>query len=119
MKTTIIKSVLGAAILFASLALNANAGPGPQMFEPVKTMKQAAKLKAGTTIAISCGNCGGISTIAVDEGRSYLRGFTCPMCKHAFHVLQPGGGGRAAAQGQLVYVDSEEHYAHLAAAHLK
>ena len=121
MKTNISKTlgVLAAAILLASLAPHAIAGPDPQMFRPVTTMKKAESLKVGTTLAISCGNCGGVSTITVDQGRSYLRGFTCPMCKREFHVLQPGGGARAAAQGQFVYVDKAEHFAHLAAATLK
>lgn len=106
-------AILSAALF---LALNAaQAGPGPQaMYRPVMSMKEARALPVGETIAISCGNCGGVSTYVVDKDRSYLKGYTCPMCKREYHVTQPGGGGRAAAMGHFVYVDKGESVAHLA-----
>jgi len=101
---------VGAAAMI--LAPNVQAGPGPrQVFTPVKTMKQAQALKPGTQIAISCGNCGGISTLTVDDDRSFMKGVTCPSCKHVFRIM-PGGGGRSADQFTLV--DKYGQLAHLA-----
>jgi hypothetical protein len=107
-------AVLSAALLLAVNA--AQAGPGPhELYHPVMSMKVARALPVGETIAISCGNCGGVSAYIVDKDRSYLHGFTCPLCKREFHVSQPGGGGRAVAMGHFVYVDKGESVAHLAA----
>jgi predicted RNA-binding Zn-ribbon protein involved in translation (DUF1610 family) len=100
-----------AAVFAITLASEAQAGPGPQqVFTPVKTMKQAQSLRPGSRIAISCGNCGGITTYTVDEGRSYLKGYTCPSCKRVYRVM-PGGGGRAVDQFTLA--DKYGQIAHL------
>ena len=104
---------LGGALLLAALAPAAQAGPGAQVFQPVKTMKQAEKLPVGATIAVSCGNCGSVTITKVDSGRSYLHGYSCPLCKRKFHVLQPGGGGRSTAMGEFVYEDEAGAKAHL------
>jgi hypothetical protein len=110
-------SAAAAIVLFASAA---QAGPGPhQMYYPVKTQKQAQNLQVGQRIAISCGNCGGVTTITVDKDRSYLRGFACPLCKREFRIVQPGGGGRADAIGRFVYVDEASHIARLSAMHVE
>jgi hypothetical protein len=108
-------SAFAAAVFALALATDAQAGPGPQqVFMPVRTMKQAQSLPVGTPITFSCGNCGAAVTTTVTADRSYLTGFTCPGCKHTFHVLSPGGGGK----GTEVYtlVDNDGHLAHLAAA---
>jgi hypothetical protein len=105
---------LVAAAFVVAITSGAQAGPGPQqVFTPVKTMKQAQSLKVGARIAVSCGNCGGVTTLTVDDERSYLRGFTCPSCKRAYHIM-PGGGGRAA--DQLAYVDKAGQFARLSVA---
>ena len=102
-----------AAVFAVGLASEAQAGPGPQqIFAPVKTMKQAQGLAPGSRIAISCGNCSGVTTYVVDKERSYMQGFTCPSCKRVYRVM-PGGSGRAALQFTLA--DKEGHIAHLLA----
>jgi hypothetical protein len=100
-----------AAVFAIALASEAQAGPGPQqVFTPVKTMKQAQSLMPGSRIAISCGNCSGITTYVVDEERSHMKGFTCPSCNRVYRVT-PGGGGRAADQFTLA--DKYGQIAHL------
>lgn len=89
-----VASLAAIALLFGGFTSTASAGPGPMMFHPVKSAKEAGKLKEGTQIAISCGKCHGISVMTVDKDRSYLQGYTCPMCKVTFKTIMPGGGGR-------------------------
>ncbi len=106
--------VLAAAMVFASFAPQASAGPGPQqVFHPVTSMKMAASIPVGGMIAISCGKCNGVAMMAVDKDRSYMTGFKCPSCGRKFHVVSPGGGGK----GTDIYVleDADKHAAHLSA----
>ena len=105
-------AALATAILIASFALEAHAGPGNQQtYRPVTTMTVAASIPMGETITVSCGNCNGVTMMTVDKDRSYLKGFTCPSCKRKFRVISPGGGGK----GTDIYVleDADKHLAHL------
>jgi hypothetical protein len=117
MKTsTFLKSVslLAAALCVAGFTATATAGPGPMMFHPVKSEKEAAKLKVGSQIAVSCGNCGGITVTTVDAERSYLKSYTCAGCKKTFSTIMPGGGGRGTF-GSFGYSDGSGHFATLTA----
>lgn len=112
---TKIASLLTAALFLASLTATATAGPGSVMaFHAVPSEKAASKLKVGSQIAVSCDQCHGISVMAVDAERSYLRTYTCPMCKLKFTTLMPGGGGRGTV-GSYSYSDGAGHTAHLTA----
>jgi predicted RNA-binding Zn-ribbon protein involved in translation (DUF1610 family) len=114
MKTNIISILFGALLTFGVIT-SAVAGPGPQLiFTPVKTMKQAERIKPGETIAFSCGNCGSVSVTVADKDRSYLRGYTCNMCKKKF-VLRDNAHGQA--QGSFIYEDDEKHFATLLQKH--
>jgi hypothetical protein len=100
------------AVVFAvALAAEAQAGPGPQqVFMAVHTMKQAEGLKVGTPIYFSCGNCGAIMSTVVTADRSYLKGFTCAGCKHTFHVVSPGGGGKGTEVYSLADSSNQRGY---------
>ncbi len=106
--------LLVTAFFTMASASETKAGPGPQqVFTPVKTMKEALSIKAGTPIAISCGNCGNVTVFKADEEHSYMKGYTCPSCKRVYRVM-PGGGGRAA--DQFVLADKYGQIARLSAA---
>ena len=111
-----IVSFLAAALLLAGLIPTATAGPDPMMFHPVKSAKEAGKLKVGSQIAVNCGSCNGVSVATVDADRTYLRSFKCPMCKKTFTTIMPGGGGRGTV-GSYSYSDGAGHTATLTAHH--
>ncbi|MEP6669008.1 MAG: hypothetical protein ABJF10_07650 [Chthoniobacter sp.] len=103
--------VLFAALFVTGLVAQAQAGPGIQSFAPVKTMKEAKAIKPGTTIAISCGNCGITSVFTAGEDRSYLHGYTCTHCKAKFVARMVGGRGTTVPT--FVYEDDAGHQSKL------
>jgi predicted RNA-binding Zn-ribbon protein involved in translation (DUF1610 family) len=112
-RTSISKTLRGlfAAFLVSVIVTQAQAGPGPQAFTPVKTAKQAESIKEGDRIAFHCGNCGTVTVLTVDKERSFLRGYTCPKCKLKFVMHQVGGQGGSV--GSYVYEDGAGHSAKL------
>src|SRR5271154_5128118 len=121
-KTNMKKHILGnvirgflVVIVVSFFGASAIAGPGPmQTYVPVKTMKQAAAIKPGEKVAITCGKCGGVTTFTVGEDRSFLQGFVCPNCKTKFvSRVNPHGG----AIGSFEYDDDDGHVSRLALMH--
>jgi hypothetical protein len=101
--------LITAACLFA--ATSAFAGPGPQpIYVPVKA-KEVAKIKPGTRLAVTCGQCHAVLGFTADESKSYEKGFTCPGCKKKFVRREIGGHGTTV--GTYVYVDADGHEATL------
>lgn len=48
-------------------------------------------------IAIACGGCGAIETMVADKDQSYLRDYTCDVCKKKLVVrTDPDGGDHGA-----------------------
>ena len=111
MKTNIITRILFSALLTFGVVAPALAGPGPhESYTPVATMKKAESIKPGARIAIECGACGAIATMTADKEKSYLHGFTCPVCKKKFVIqTDPHGGIR----GSYVCTDDAGHQAKL------
>ncbi len=104
-----------AALFVSTLAAQAQAGPGiHETFTPVKTMKQAEAIKPGTRLAVSCGNCGGVSIFTAGEDRSYLKSYTCPACKAKFVARMIGGRGTTVST--FVYEDKTGGQAKLSVA---
>ena len=96
---------LGAAMAALIIAASpAFAGPGPQVFVPVKTAAQAEALPANTKIALTCPSCGAVSVTSVDKNKSYMHSFNCPSCKHTF-ALESVGSGKAQS-GKLTCKDT-------------
>jgi predicted RNA-binding Zn-ribbon protein involved in translation (DUF1610 family) len=62
-----------------------------EIYAPVSTPQQARSIKPGTRVAFVCGACGAVTSMTVGKDRSYLHGFTCPVCKRKF-VTQSFGG---------------------------
>ena len=101
-----------AALFVTGLAAQAHAGPGiREMYAPVKTMKQAEAIKPGTRLAVSCGNCGGVTVFTAGEDRSYLHGYTCAHCKAKFVARMVGGRGTTVPT--FVYEDDAGHQSKL------
>ncbi len=93
-----------AALFVLTIVAQAQAGPGQHVsYAPVKTMKQAEAINPGTRLAVSCGNCGGVTVFTAGEDRSYVRSDTCPTCKTKFVARIVGGRGTTVAT--FVYED--------------
>lgn len=86
-------------------ANSVQAGPGPQVYVPVKTQKQLDALKPNTKITIACSDCGAVMVTKVKKDRSNLHKFECPVCKHSFEIT-PVAGGKATS-ARLVCRDSK------------
>jgi predicted RNA-binding Zn-ribbon protein involved in translation (DUF1610 family) len=80
-----------------------------QTFTPVKTMKEAEAIKPGEKIAISCANCGSVTTITVGKDRSFLKGYVCDQCKKKFTTVSNPHGGTIG----FYYEDDGGHKSHL------
>src|SRR5262245_16164344 len=103
---TIAQTIYGALFALA-FSVQALAGPGPQQtYTPVKSMKEAERIKPGDPIAFYCDNCKSVKTMAADTDRSYLRSFTCDKCKKKF-VLRDNPRGEQ--RGMFVLEDDAGH----------
>jgi predicted RNA-binding Zn-ribbon protein involved in translation (DUF1610 family) len=111
-----IVGALAAVIILATVAPQAHAGPGPQLFVRVKSVKAAEALKPGDRVAIVCGACGAVTVVTVDKDRSVLNSFVCPNCHKEFHSMQAGTSGKTHVSGGFALVDSDGDTAHIAAA---
>jgi predicted RNA-binding Zn-ribbon protein involved in translation (DUF1610 family) len=97
--------ILGAALAALIMAsASSQAGPGPQVFVPVKTAAQAEALPAKTQIAVTCPSCGAVSISTVDKAKTHMHAFNCTSCKHTYS-LEAVGSGKASA-GKLVCRDT-------------
>jgi predicted RNA-binding Zn-ribbon protein involved in translation (DUF1610 family) len=97
MKTKVIRRLIFDALLCTGLISTAVAGPGPrEVFTQVKTVGQAANIQPGEVIAFACGNCGTMSVTVAGKDRSYLRSYTCPLCKKKF-IVRDNGDAKAGA----------------------
>jgi predicted RNA-binding Zn-ribbon protein involved in translation (DUF1610 family) len=111
MKTKVIRRLIFGALLCTGLIATAVAGPGPrEVFTQVKTVGQAANIQPGQVIAFACGNCGTMSVTVAGKDRSYLRSYTCPLCKKKFIVRDNGHGE---AGGALMYESDDRRIATL------
>lgn len=112
-----LSAVFAVAGLLAIVAPQAQAGPGAQVYAPVKTEQAASALKPGNKIAVECGNCGAITLLTVDKDRSILHSFQCPGCQREFRVMDVGSSGKTHTVGSYVLVDKKGNEAHVAVAH--
>jgi predicted RNA-binding Zn-ribbon protein involved in translation (DUF1610 family) len=111
MKAKVIRRLIVGAILCTGLIATAFAGPGPrEVFTQVKTVGQAANIQPGEVIAFACGNCGTMSVTVAAKDRSYLRSYTCPLCKKKFFVRDNAHGEPT---GALMYESDDGRIATL------
>ena len=111
MKANTITRILWSALLALGVIAPAVAGPGQQeVYRPVSTLKQASSIKPGARIAIECGGCGAVKTMAADRERSYLHGYTCETCHRKF-VLRTNAHGET--RGAYICDDGAGHQAKL------
>ena len=104
MQRNLIKTIGAAFAVLLIASGTTQAGPGPQVFVPVKSRAEAESLPAKTKIAVTCPSCGAVSVSAVDKEKSHLHSFHCPSCKHSFDVESVGSG--KASAGKLVCKDA-------------
>jgi len=90
MKSLKLSLLLGIAL--AAMNLSANAGPGQQVFYPLKTKEEISALKPGTDIAHECPHCGTITVSKVGKDKSHADTFTCPRCKMTITYRESGSG---------------------------
>jgi hypothetical protein len=118
MKSNLIKTLTRLALVaFATITLGATAQAGPGIIEhymPVKSTKEAEALKTGDKVAISCGNCGAVSTFTVGADRSFLMGYTCSSCKKKFVARSDAHGG---TKGDYFYESADKHTSQLLLKH--
>jgi hypothetical protein len=110
MKTNILSRLLFSALFFAVIIFPTYADSLYEIYAPVSTPEQARTIKPGSRIAFECGGCGAVSTMTVDKHRSYLHGFTCPVCKRKF--VSESLGGNVGSVG-FSYDDYAGHHAKL------
>lgn len=96
MKTTKLTTALTALFIIAAAPLANAQRANMQSFQPVVEMKAAQEIPVGSQIAITCNSGGPVTVLTVDEDRSYLKGFTCPVTKRVYTVIT---GGRAGGTG--------------------
>lgn len=96
MKTTVkILTAISALALGLSTTTAQAGGPtAHQTYTRVKSAQDAAALKVGTKIAVTCPSCGAVTTSTVDKAKSHMHGVTCGACQTTFEVL-PIAAGKA------------------------
>jgi predicted RNA-binding Zn-ribbon protein involved in translation (DUF1610 family) len=102
MKSLKMSLLLGAAV--AAMNVAALAGPGPQVFQPLKSKEELSVLKPGTQVAHQCPHCGVIAISKVGKDKSHAEGFTCPECKMQL-TYRDTGGGKGPKLGMIECVD--------------
>ena len=95
MRTNQLRTVITAFIILAAAPLASAQRAEMKSYVPVVEMKAAQEIPVGSQIAIACNSGGPVTIITVDEERSYLKGFTCPVTKRVYKV----SGGRAGETG--------------------
>ena len=95
MKTNQFRTVITAFLLIAAAPLASAQRAEMRSYVPVVEMKAAQEIPVGSQIAITCNSGGPVTILTVDEERSYLKGFTCPVTKRVYKV----SGGRAGESG--------------------
>ncbi len=90
--------LLGAALVAMNGA--AFAGPGVDIFRPLKSKQELSALKPGTRVAHECPHCGTITVSKVGKDQAHAEGFSCPECKMKITYRDSGSG--KAPQTRLV-----------------
>jgi predicted RNA-binding Zn-ribbon protein involved in translation (DUF1610 family) len=90
-KNTILKRLLLGALFSLVIILPTYGDSLYEIYAPVTTPTQARSIKPGTRVAFVCGGCGAVTTMTVGKDRSFLHGFTCPVCKRKFVTESLGG----------------------------
>jgi transposase-like protein len=98
------KVTIAAVAAFVIASANVLAGPGPQIYLPVKSHAAAEALKPNTKIAVTCPSCGAVSVSNVGKEKTHLHSFNCSACKHSFEIESVAGG--KASAGKLVCKDT-------------
>lgn len=96
MITNIVRTVFTSLLIISAAPIAGAQRANMQSFVPVVEMKAAQEIPVGTQIAVSCNSGGPVTILTVDEDRSYLKGFTCPVTKRVYSVST---GGRAGGTG--------------------
>jgi predicted RNA-binding Zn-ribbon protein involved in translation (DUF1610 family) len=99
MKSLKLSLLLAAAM--ATMNVAALAGPGQQVFQPLKSKQELSVLKPGTQVAHECPHCGAITISKVGKDQSHAAGHTCPVCKMQITYRDTGGG----KGGRLALID--------------
>lgn len=89
-KSLRLSMLLGAAVVAMNVA--AFAGPGADIFRPVKSRQELSVLKPGTRVAHECPHCGTITVSKVGKDQAHAEGHTCPECKMKITYRDTGGG---------------------------
>ena len=87
-----ILKLAGVAFALALGSAPVYAGPGPQVFHPVKSKQELSALRPGTQVAHECPHCGAITISKADKKQSHAEGFACPVCKMQVTYRDTGGG---------------------------
>ena len=90
--------LLGTAV--AAMHVAAFAGPGVQVFQPLKSRQELSVLKPGTQVAHECPHCGAIAVSKVGKNQSHAEGHACPECKMKITYRDSAGG--KAPQSRLI-----------------
>ena len=90
MKSLKLSLLLGAAV--AAMNVAAFAGPGVELFRPLKSRQELSALTPGTRIAHECPHCGAITVSKVGKDQAHAEGFTCPECKMKITYRDSAGG---------------------------
>lgn len=101
MQTNKLRTVITAFLIIAAAPLAMAQRANMQSFKPVVEMKMAEEIPVGSQIIIACNNGGPVTILTVDEERSYLKGFTCPVTKRVYTV----SGGRSGGTGLTYKAD--------------
>lgn len=93
MKTNQLRTIITAFLLVAAAPLASAQRAEMRSYVPVVEMKAAQEIPVGSQIAITCNSGGPVTILTVDEERSYLKGFTCPVSKRVYTVVNSGRAG--------------------------
>ncbi len=93
MRTNQLRTVITAFIILAAAPLASAQRSDMKSYVPVVEMKAAQEIPVGSQIAIACNSGGPVTILTVDEDRSYLKGFTCPVSKRVYTVVNSGRAG--------------------------
>ena len=106
MKTKSLKLslLLGAAVV--AMNISAFAGPGVELFRPLKSRQELSALTPGTRVAHECPHCGAITVSKVGKDQSHAESFTCPECKMKI-TYRDSGGGKASPTRLIDCVDAK------------
>ena len=103
MKSLKLSLLLGAAV--AAMNVAAFAGPGVELFRPLKSRQELSALTPGTRVAHECPHCGAITVTKVGKDQAHAEGHTCPVCKMKV-TYRDTGAGKGPKIGLIECVDA-------------